>query len=63
MKDYAKEELERMSVLVGKTVSKVAYDSENEGCYTLTFTDGTTVDFSSSGDDATFTSMGIEEGQ
>jgi hypothetical protein len=59
----AKAEVKRLRVLVGRTINVVDYDPTNEGTYILTLDDGKTVTFSSSGDDMTFTSCGIEEVQ
>ena len=48
---------EEMRPLIGRRVVGVEFNGEAEGAYTLKFDDGSTVTFSSCGDDATFTSM------
>lgn len=54
-----KSEEELMKPLVGKTIASVEFSPECEGTYSLNFTDGTRVDFSSIGDDATHTTICI----
>jgi hypothetical protein len=57
-------ELRAFRALVGKVIGDVRFEDTNasEGTYTLVFTDGTSANFSSSGDDATRTSFWLEEG-
>lgn len=52
-------EEELMKPLIGKTIAAVEFSPECEGAYGLIFTDGTRVDFSSIGDDATHTTISI----
>jgi hypothetical protein len=49
--------VEEMKPLVGQRIIGVAYEGEGEGTYSLILSNGNKVHFSSSGDDATYTSM------
>lgn len=53
------ETLAKLESLVNQTVIAVEYNREREGSYSLHFADGRTATFSSSGDDATWTSFEI----
>jgi hypothetical protein len=53
-KAAANEEKKDLASLVGKTIDVATFTNRGEGIYTLEFTDGSTVEFSASGDDATF---------
>ena len=48
---------EELRPLYGRRIVGAAFNSEAEGAYTLTFDDGSYVNFSSQGDDATVTTV------
>jgi hypothetical protein len=56
-------QVDEMKVLIGRRIVGVGFTGEGEGTYILTFDDGSTATFSSSGDDATFTSLELSEFQ
>jgi hypothetical protein len=62
MEAASDQEQKDLASLAGKTVHTATFTNPTgEGLYTLKFTDGTTVEFSASGDDATFVSMNVVE--
>ena len=48
---------EDMRCLIGRRITGVGFNGEAEGVYRLEFDDGSTAEFSSCGDDMTFTSI------
>jgi hypothetical protein len=56
-------EVESLRCLIGRRVVGVGFNGEREGAYRLEFDDGSTAEFSSVGDDMTFTSVTLSEFQ
>jgi len=52
----------KFKLLVGKTVKRAWHVPEYEGIYRLEFTDGTAVEFSATGDDATYVTFEMTKG-